>query len=94
MVKLRKPVMVHGYMIYGCDHCGRVFTMFLENGIEDAEGDALGHPHKLPRSVFPASVEILPVISPGSGSWSREGRSGRRKTILPIRKIRTVGHPS
>lgn len=46
MVKLRKPVMVHGYMIYGCDHCGRVFTMFLENGIEDAEGDALGHPHK------------------------------------------------
>lgn len=37
---------IHGYMIYRCDHCGCVYFMNLEKGLEDPEDDKLTGKHK------------------------------------------------
>lgn len=37
---------IHGYMIYRCQHCGAVYFMNLEEGLEDPEDDKLTGEHK------------------------------------------------
>lgn len=38
-VELKHPV--HGYFIYECERCGRIYQMYLDKGLEDRVSDAL-----------------------------------------------------
>lgn len=40
------PHIVHGYMVYKCDDCNRIYNMYLEKGLEDPVSDEAGGKHK------------------------------------------------
>lgn len=44
---------IHGYMIYQCKHCGKVYIMNLEKGLEDPTDDKNAGKHKPVPFTFP-----------------------------------------
>lgn len=43
---LEKDLIIHGYMIYHCEHCGHVYFMNLEKGLADPTDDGITGKHK------------------------------------------------
>lgn len=43
---LERDLIIHGYMIYHCKHCGHVYFMNLEKGLKDPTNDAITGKHK------------------------------------------------
>ena len=42
----KKDHIIHGYMVYQCEHCNNIYVMWLEKGLEDPTDDEKTGMHK------------------------------------------------
>lgn len=82
---------IHGYMIYQCEHCHNVYVMWLEKGLEDPTDDQKTEKHKaVPFGIICPScggTATHTLWSFGKDSLGRGYKSYKKYVNLPNRHI-------
>lgn len=76
---MKNDHIIHGYMVYKCEHCHNVYVMWLEKGLEDPTDDLETGKHKPVPFGFPCLVcggEVQHTLwSLGRDSYGKNYRS-------------------
>ena len=82
---------IHGYMVYQCEHCNNIYVMWLEKGLEDPTDDEKTGIHKpVPFGITcPAcsGIAIHTLFSLGKDSLGKNYKSYQKYVEQPNRII-------